>query len=97
MNQIQASSKGPRPNKTLQQLALNSGFGPGLSPVRRFSFEEISKCVAIIQNALAKQNLQGPGLEMKIAACAKNRYQITIRGHGVKVRSLSSYSLDPIQ
>ena len=29
------------------------------------------------------QNLQGPGFEIKIAACAKNRYQ-TIRpsGHG---------------
>ena len=27
--------------------------------------------VAIIQNALEKQNLQDPGLEIKIGACAK--------------------------
>ena len=42
------------------------------------------KFVAIIQDLLAKQNLQGPGLETKIAACAKNRYQIM----GTRPRSL---------
>ena len=57
----------PQPNKTQEQLARNSGH---------FSFEEISKFVRIIQNALTKQNLQGPGLEIKIASCAK------WRGHG---------------
>ena len=40
------------------------------SPVGRFCFEEIPKFVAIIQNVLAKQNLQGPGLEVKIAVWA---------------------------
>ena len=38
--------------------------------------EKIPTFVAIIQNARAKKkNLQSPGLEIKIAACAKNRYQ----------------------
>ena len=42
------------------------------------------KFVAIIHNLLAKQNLEGPGIETKIAACAKNRYQIM----GTRPRSL---------
>ena len=42
------------------------------SPVRRFSFEEIpTEFVANIQNVRVKQTLQCPGLEIKIAACAK--------------------------
>ena len=54
------------------------------SPLRDFSFEEISKFtfVRIIQNVLAKQSLQGPGPEIKIASYAKNRYQTINRGHG---------------
>ena len=43
----------------------------------------LHKFVAIIQNAQAKQNLSGPALKTKIAASAKNRYQIIIRGHGL--------------
>ena len=70
MNQNQASSKAPRPNKTQEQLARNSVFW--WSPVRRFSFVEVlTEFVAINQNVRAKRNVRGPGFEIKIAACAK--------------------------
>ena len=45
------------------------------SPAKRFSFEEMPNW--------AKKNLQGLGLGIKIAACAKNRFQTIIRRHGV--------------
>ena len=67
---------------TEEQLSRNSGFGRVLLGV--FSFQKIpTEFVAISQNARrVKQNLQVPGLAIKIAACAKNRYQTIRCGHG---------------
>ena len=82
LTQIQASSKVPRPNETQEQLAQNSGFSRAL--FRRFSFDEISmfSCNhSELTPNWAKQNSRDPGLEIKIASCAKNRSQIIICGH----------------
>ena len=49
-------------------------FWFGSSTAKCISFEGIPKFVAIIQNARAKQNLRGLGLETKIA-CARNIFQ----------------------
>ena len=66
--------------KCLGQINLKNNF-----PEILVSFEEThTEFVASSQNARAKQNLQGLGFEIKIAACAKNRYQTIMCGHGVK-------------
>ena len=51
LNQIQASSKVPRPIKTQEQLAQNVGFGRVL--FRRFSFEEYQSAFKLGKTKLA--------------------------------------------
>ena len=83
LSQIQTSSKVPRLSKTQEQLVRNSVFGRvllGAFLLRKYpSFLQSFRAHA----KPAKQNLQGPGFDIEIASCAKNRFQIIICGHEV--------------
>ena len=90
LSQIQTSSKVPGLSKAQEQLVRNTDFGRvllGAFLLRKYpsllqSFRAHAKP--------ANQNLQGPGLDIEIASCAKNRFQIIIwRGHVLLAHFLS--------